>query len=114
MNELDTIAKVPLSTGTDGVIRIGNTRITLDTIVQTFLDGSTAEEIVYQYPVLDLSDVYAVISYYLKNRHTVEQYLQTSQLISEQLRLTIEQRFQTGDVRQRLMVRKAELTNHHS
>ncbi len=38
---------VPLTSDADGVIRIGATRVTLDTVVAAFLDGATAEEIVY-------------------------------------------------------------------
>ena len=99
MNDLETTTTVPLFTGTDGVIRVGATRVTLETVVQAFMNGSTAEEIVFQYPVLDLSDVYAVVSYYLKNRSTVEQYLQVGQSIAEPLRQAILQRFQTEDIR---------------
>mgnify|MGYP001771000444 CR=1 FL=1 len=40
---------VPLTTDADGVIRVGKTRVTLDTGVSTFLDGATAEEIIYPY-----------------------------------------------------------------
>jgi len=44
----------PLFTDADGVIRVGNTRVTLDTVVSAFEEGATAEEIVYQYPTLNL------------------------------------------------------------
>ncbi len=37
---------VPLRMDTDGVIRIGDTRVTLDTVISAFLEGATAEEIV--------------------------------------------------------------------
>ena len=54
--------KIPIETDKDGVIRVGNTRVTLETLVSAFSEGSTAEETVYQYPVLNLADVYAVIT----------------------------------------------------
>lgn len=57
---------VPLNIDMDGVIRVGNTRVTLDTVVAAFKEGATAEEIVWQYPSLSLADVYAVIGYYLQ------------------------------------------------
>ena len=41
---------LPLTMDTDGVVRVGGTRVTLDTIIYAFLDGATAEEIVQQYP----------------------------------------------------------------
>jgi len=69
---MTTTVTVPLTIGEDGVIRVGKTRVTLDTVVYAFQDGATAEEIASQYPSLDLSDVYLVIAYYLKHRAEVE------------------------------------------
>lgn len=48
---------VPLTTGPDGVARIGATRVTLDSVVGAFREGATAEEVLQQYPVLRLADV---------------------------------------------------------
>ncbi len=56
---------VPLRTDADGTVRVGGTRVTLDTIVGAYLDGATAEDIVDGFPTLELADVYAVLSYYL-------------------------------------------------
>ena len=74
MEMLPTMA-VPLMSTEEGVIRVGNTRVRLDTVVYAFNEGYTAEEIVAQYPSLSLSDVYAVIAYYLNERATVDAYL---------------------------------------
>lgn len=63
----------------DGVFRVGGTRVTLDTIIAAFTDGATAEEIVYQYPSLNLADVYEVISYYLRNSSEIEAYPEEQQ-----------------------------------
>jgi len=41
---------LPLAMGPDSVVRVGNTRVTLDTVVAAFKQGATAEEIVQQYP----------------------------------------------------------------
>ena len=35
---------IPLQTDADGVVRVGGTRVTLDTVVAAFADGATAEE----------------------------------------------------------------------
>ena len=48
---------VPLSTDADSVIRVGNTRVTLDTVVSAFREGATAETIAEQYPSLSLDQV---------------------------------------------------------
>lgn len=110
MNLLDSINTViPLSSELDGVIRVGNTRVTLETVLYEFKNGSTAEEIVYQYPVLDLADVYAVISFYLKNQVAVENYLLSSKVATERIQVMVEQQFPARDLRQRLLDRQAQL-----
>jgi hypothetical protein len=45
----------PLRTDADGVVRVGTTRVSLDTLIAAFLEGATAEEITQQYPSLSLS-----------------------------------------------------------
>ncbi len=97
---------VPLIVDVDGVIRVGNTRVTLDTVITAFLEGATAEEIVQQYPSLELSDVYAVLSYYLKQRTEVESYLRQRQQKAEKLRRDNESRFDPTGVRARLLARR--------
>lgn len=67
---------VPLSADQQGVLRVGGTRVRLETVVNAFLDGATPEEIVLNFDVLQLADVYGVISYYLKHRKEVDNYLQ--------------------------------------
>ena len=66
---------VPLVADGDGVVRVAKTRVTLDTVIAAFHDGLTAEEIIEQYPSLELGPVYAVISYYLCQRVEVDAYL---------------------------------------
>lgn len=66
---------LPLTLGKDGVAWVSGTRVTLDTLVHAFTRGATAEEIAQQYPSVALSDVYATISYYLRNRVEVDKYL---------------------------------------
>jgi uncharacterized protein (DUF433 family) len=96
---------IPLKADADGVIRVGQTRVTLDTIVSAFLDGVTIEEIVQQYPSLDMADVYAVISYYLRRRSEVEVYLKQRQQQAKSVRKHNELRFTPHDIRERLLSR---------
>ncbi len=44
---------LPLKVDSDEVIRVGNTRVTLDTIVAVFNNGATPEEIIFQFPSLN-------------------------------------------------------------
>ena len=57
------VPPVPLRTDEHGVMRVGKTRVPLDTVVYTFNQGSSPEEIVMSYPSLELGDVYAVVNY---------------------------------------------------
>jgi uncharacterized protein (DUF433 family) len=95
----------PLEVNAEGVIQVGKTRVTLDTVVIAFLEGATAEEIVEQYPSLYLSDVYAVISYYLRHKVEVETYLLERQHRADQVRHEAEKRFNPSGIRERLLVR---------
>ena len=96
----------PLRVDADGVVRVGSTRVTLDTVVFAFQEGLSAEEIVQQYPTLDLGDVYAVISYYLKRRFEVDRYLAERQSEAEEIRRQNEARSGTPEIRKRLLARR--------
>lgn len=95
----------PIKIDTDGVARVGGTRVTLDTVLAAFQDGATAEEIVYQYPALVLADVYAVIAQYLRHPAQIEEYLQLRRAEATAVRRQNEQRFDPYGVRDRLLAR---------
>jgi len=99
---------VPLQAGADGVIRVGNTRVTLDTVVAAFSQGATAEEIVQRYPSLELADVYQVIGYYLHRTAEVEAYLKERRAHAHAVRKENEARFDPHGVRDRLLARRAK------
>ena len=104
---LDIAAEpVPLKADADGVVRVGKTRVTLDSLVAAFEEGATAEEIVDQYPSLHLADVYAVVSYYLRRRADVEAYLSQRRQEANNIRKQNESRFGPSGVRDRLLARR--------
>ena len=103
---ITTIEQIPLTTDADGVIRIGGTRVTLDTVVDAFEEGATAEEIAQQYSSLNLGDVYAVIGYYLRRHSEVSEYLQQRQQQGKEMREQNETRFESHGVRERLLARR--------
>jgi len=98
---------LPLMIDKDGVVRVGHTRVTLDTVVAAFRDGATAEEIVQQYPSLQLADVYAVIGYYLRQQAEVDAYLRQRQQQAGDIRSQNEARFDPTGVRDRLLARRS-------
>ena len=106
---LDTATdRLPFQTDDHGVVRVGDTRITLETVINTFLQGATAEEIVQKYPSLELADVYYVIGYYLRHRSQIEKYLQQRDDVREAVRKENEARFDSKGIRERLMARHAQ------
>ncbi|NQT17656.1 MAG: DUF433 domain-containing protein [Planctomycetes bacterium] len=98
--------RIPLETGEDGVVRVCGTRVTLDTIVSAFQQGATAEEIAQQYPTVELSDVYAVIGFYLRRRPEVEEYLEERRQQSEAVRHQNESQLDVEGIRDRLLERR--------
>lgn len=97
----------PLAIDADGVVRIGKTRVTLDTVVTVFKQGATPEEIVQQLPSLDLANVYAVVGFYLKHVEDVETYLQQRRQKAAEVRQQNEARFEPHGLRDRLLARRA-------
>jgi uncharacterized protein (DUF433 family) len=75
--ELDlTPMPVPLRWAEEGqVVRLNNSRISLDIIISFYKRGYTAEMIGNDYPWLELSDIYLVIAFYLRNKDRVHAYL---------------------------------------
>lgn len=101
-----TVEPVPLAMDKNGTVRVGGTRVTLETLVAAFNQGATAEEIVFQYPTLELADVYSVISYYLRNTPEVEAFLQQQAAEAGEIRRQMEALYDPSGIRDRLLARR--------
>jgi hypothetical protein len=55
-----SIDPAPLQKDADGVVRIGATCVTLDTLILAYRESATPETIADQYPVLTLADIYVI------------------------------------------------------
>lgn len=98
----------PLRVTKEGVVRVGNTRIPLETVIEMFHEGASAEQVVDSFDVLSLADVFAVFSYYLNHRADVDDYMRESKEDAERVRREIEARQpDMFTLRQRLLERKA-------
>lgn len=106
MSLTPTPAEIPLATDAHGVVRVGGTRVTLDSVIGAFRAGATAEEITQQFPTLALADVYQVIAYFLNHTAEVESYLAPRQKEADSLRSEIEGRFDPRGMRARLLARR--------
>jgi uncharacterized protein (DUF433 family) len=111
MSKVETTMTVPLTTTEFGTIRVGLSRVSLDSIVYHFKQGATAERIAESFPSLDLADIYAVIAYYLANRESVEEYLRGQEAEADALQQQIEsdpkQLKATNQLRERIRARQA-------
>jgi uncharacterized protein (DUF433 family) len=101
---------VPLRLDEHGTIRIGDTRVLLDLVIQAYQDGATPETIVRWFDSLRLADVYAVIGYYLNHKDEVEAYLHEREARADEVRRKIEAS-QPGrpNFRDELLARRARM-----
>jgi uncharacterized protein (DUF433 family) len=93
----------PLHQDANGVIRVGQTRVTLQSIISLFEQGASPEEIALRYDVLDLRDIYATLSYYLGHRQQTQEYLDRAHQVSLGARRDAERRSGAAEIRERLM-----------
>jgi uncharacterized protein (DUF433 family) len=104
---LEQAERIPLSAASDGVIRVGGTRVALDSVAEAFREGATAEELVQQYPSLALADVYSVLGYLLRHETEVTAYLSQRTEHRKTVRAENERRFDKEGIRARLLARRA-------
>jgi uncharacterized protein (DUF433 family) len=96
----------PLRTEEGGVVRVGKSRVSLDSVIGAFHQGCSPEAIVVKFPTLEVGDVYAVITYYLWHRETVDDYLARRRQEAEALQRQVEGEFPPEGIRDRLLARK--------
>lgn len=106
MSVVVSTSEIKLTETEAGVLRIGDTRVSLDSVIIAFNQGSAPEEIVYDYDSLTLSEVYATISYYLQNQKEVDSYLAERDKQNKDLRESVETRFNHTGIRERLLARR--------
>jgi uncharacterized protein (DUF433 family) len=81
---------LPLRVDEGGAIRIGNSRISLDLVVEQYENSMTPEDMVRAYDTLVLADVHAVIGYYLRHQEEVRVYLKRRKEEADALQVKIE------------------------
>src|SRR5260221_2220000 len=80
----------PLRVDEGGAARVGNSRVSLDLVVEQYENGMTPEDLIRAYDTLELADVHAVIAYYLRHRDEVCAYLKRREEEAKALRAKIE------------------------
>ncbi len=96
------VSTPPLCWDEAGGIRVGQSRVTLDSLLAAYHNGSTPEEIAVQYSVLSLEEIYGAIAYYLSHRPGIDRYLEQRQQQRQQRQQHLTQQHHLRDLRQRL------------
>lgn len=65
---------------------VGSTRVSLDSVVYSFLAGDSPETIAQSFSAISLEDVYGVIAFYLANKVLVDNYIAVGEAEFEDLR----------------------------
>lgn len=99
----------PLTLWEDGSIRVGNSRIVIDSIVREFTSGATAEQIQDDFPSLSLREIYGAISYYLDHPDRVEEYLVGREQEAAKVRQEVEDPARADAMRRRVRKQNAQL-----
>jgi uncharacterized protein (DUF433 family) len=73
-----------------GVIRIGLTPISLDSVIAAWEQGHSPESIRSQYPALSLLQVYGALTWCLEHPHEVEAYLKRQGAVWDKWRAVAE------------------------
>lgn len=100
---------LPLRIDEGGAVRVGKTRVTLEIVIESFLEGRSPESIVESFDTLDLGDVYTVIGYYLRFRPEVDAYLQECTREADRLQMEIEARPGHNALREKVLAWKQKL-----
>src|ERR1700676_3582360 len=67
----------------EGAYRIGDTRVSLDSLVYLFREGMSAESMVENYPALTLEQVHGALAFYLGNQTGIDAYLVDGELAAQ-------------------------------
>jgi len=97
---------VPICADAAGSLRIGTSRVTLDTLVHHYRDGASPEEIALRFDSLGLPQIHAAIAYYLNHRAELDEYLVQRRERAEAIRREVEVRQGMAPIRERLSTRR--------
>ena len=101
-------AALPLHRDAGGMIRVGVTRVTLESVLNAYLEGESAEGIVERFPTLDLADVHATIAWFLRNRAEAELHLAQSRGEQSEGAAEASRRSPAARLRARLLARRGQ------
>ena len=111
---IETVQQVPLRVDESGAVRVGKTRVLLELVIGNYVRGASPEEIIDDFPTLELADVYAVIAYYLRHKAEIDAYMEQVEADAEESRKLIESQPGYAEFIQRVKERYAARNGNSS
>ena len=105
---------VPLRDDGHGGLRVGQTRVRLESVWHLYQQGASPAEIVRAFDTLQLADLYAVLAWALRHPEDVDAYLKRREEEAAEMRRQLEQanltptREQSAKVKEKLMAQWRE------
>lgn len=96
---------MPMRVDEHGVIRIGGTRVTFESIIHSYLQSEPPESIHESFSTVSLTDIYLVIGYYLAHREQMDAYLKQRDEVFEQTRREWEAKYPPKVTKEELLRR---------
>ncbi len=106
---------VPLHDDETGGLRVGDSRVSLDSVLAVRDQGGTAEDIVQAFDTLSLADVHAVLAWALLHPEEITEYLARREKEAVAIRARTEQLGHTsppGELKAKLLARQKAGLSH--
>ncbi len=106
---------VPLRDDGHGGLRVGQTRVSLESVWHMYQQGASPVDIVRAFDTLDLADVYAVLAWALRHTEDVDAYLKRRDGEAAEIRRQLEEarltptREESAKLQEKLMARWKDL-----
>lgn len=111
---------VPLEDDGHGGLRVGQTRVSLESVWHLHQQGASPAEIVRAFDTLQVADVHAVLAWALRHREEVEAYLRRRDEEAAQIRRQLEEanltptRDESAKLKEKLEARRQNLQRQGS
>jgi len=96
----------PLLRIVDDVIRVGNTRVSLDSALLAYKSGASLDAIVESYPSLSADEVTSVLEHYRQRPAFFDRYLEMQEGRAAALRREAERLYGDPGLKERLLARR--------
>jgi uncharacterized protein (DUF433 family) len=114
MSRIVEAVPVPLRDDGQGGLRVGTTRVSLESVLYMYQQGASPVDIVRAFDTLELADVYVVLAWALRHVEQVDSYLNRREQEAAEMRLQLERagvtptQEQGANLKERLLGRRKD------